>query len=494
MDYDIIVQLYRDNPTFAALRKEWLPLAVSFLHYAFKRKHEVTLPQDMFLEMLDAYLDHINDTLAEDRQYQQAASHYLDRWSREDDLVRVRSRESGYVVQLSPHAERLIGWFEEMQHRGMIGTETRLRSIMTMLDEVVTRSTEDVQARLNQLYERRDQIEAEISRIETTQQVDGLSEVQIRERLSHINSAASQLLRDFSAVEERFREMARVIQQAQLNPGLRRGDILSTTLDADEKLEASDEGQSFRAFYEVLTHPAQRETFDTLLTALFNMPRLAEFVGDNATLQRLTSHLLEAGERVNQSNQRLAEHLRRVVDTRNIIESRRVQELALEIKHLMGRVDDPGALLAVRGRFFEIEGDPMVELPLERPLFEPPERIEAGERPRAAALHVDAEALIALYDTFFIDETALRENIDRLLLSRPQVTLAEVATSYPIQQGMAEVVAYLMIAADTPQHRIDRAIIDQITITAPDCDQPRAVNVPRIIFAREPQPEADLAR
>ena len=494
MDYNTIAILYRDNPTFAALRKEWLPLAVSFLHYAFKRRHEVTLPQDVFREMLDTYLEHINATLTDDRQYKQTASYYLDRWSREDDLIRVRSRESGYVVQLSPHAERLIGWFEEMQNRGMIGTESRLRSIMTMLDEVVTRSTEDVQARLNQLYERRDQIGAEISRIEATQQVDGLSDVQIRERLSHINSSASQLLRDFSAVEERFREMARAIQQAQLNPALRRGDILGTALDADEKLEASDEGQSFRAFYEVLTHPTQRETFDTLLGALFVMPRLAEFVADNATLQRLTSHLLEAGERVNQSNQRLAEHLRRVVDTRNITESRRVQQLALEIKHLMGKLDDSGALLAVRGRFFEIEGDPVVDLPLERPLFEPPERVEASERPRAAPLYADAEALVALYDTFFIDETALRDNIDRLLLSRPQVTLVEVVTSYPIQQGMAEVVAYLMIAAHAPQHRIERAIVDQIIITAPDSDQTRTVNVPRIIFTREIQPEADLAR
>jgi len=91
-------------------------------------------------------------------------------------------------------------------------------------------------------------------------------------------------------------------------------------------------------------------------------------------------------------------------------------------------------------------------------------------------------------------ETALRDNIDRLLLSRPQVTLVEVVTSYPIQQGMAEVVAYLMIAAHAPQHRIERAIVDQIIITAPDSDQTRTVNVPRIIFARETQPEADLAR
>ncbi|TVR24202.1 MAG: DUF3375 domain-containing protein [Anaerolineaceae bacterium] len=492
MDYDTIAALYKNAPTFAALRKDWLPLAVSYLHYAFKRKHEVTLPQDVFREGLDAYLEHVNATLPDDRQHTQSASYYIDRWSRDDDLIRVRSRDDGYVVQLSPHAERLIGWFEEMQKRGIIGTESRLRTIMSMLDDVITHSTEDVAARLAQLIERRDQIDAEIERIEQTGEVDGLSDVQIRERLQHINSTASQLLRDFSAVEERFREMAREIQQAQLNPELRRGDILGTALDADERLEASDEGQSFRAFYEVLTHPHQRETFDNLLSALFAMPRLLNFVEHNATLQRLTSHLLEAGERVNQSNQRLAEHLRRVVDTRNVAESRRVQQLALEIKHIAGRIEAPDMLTATRRTFLTVEGDPIVDLPLERPLFEPPERVEAGERPRPASTHIDADALIALYDTFFIDQSALRENIARLLMSRSQVTLAEVVNSYPIRQGMAEVVAYVVIAAGTPQHRIERSLTDTIPIAAPDEAETRTVNVPRLIFSRQSQPEADL--
>ena len=332
MDFSTVTRLYKTDPAFLALNKAWLPLAVSFLHYAFKQKHEVLLPQDLFRERLDAYIDHINNILSAEDQFRHDAGHYIDIWSRDADLIRIRSRDDGYVVQLSPHAERLIGWFEEMQNRGMIGTESRLRNILSLLDEVVTRSTEDIEKRLQQLYERRDEINAEIAHIEETQQVDGLSDVQIRERLDHISGMASQLLRDFSMVEERFRDMARTIQQAQLNPEAKRGDILGTALDADEQLEESDEGQSFRAFYELLTHPEQRESFDDLIGAVYDMPRLNTFVAENAVLQRLTSHLLDAGERVNQSNQRLAEHLRRVVDTRNVIESRRVQTLAQEIK------------------------------------------------------------------------------------------------------------------------------------------------------------------
>ncbi len=491
MDYNAVQVLHKNDPAILAMRHKWLPLAVSFLHHTFKRQHHVLIEQDIFREQLDRFIEHVNATLPEDDQYIQSPDFYIDSWSGEDDLIRIRRQEAGYAVQLSPHAERLLGWFDEMLSQRIIGTESRLRNILSLLDEVVTRSTEDVQARLDQLYDRREQIDAEIERIEATQTVDGLSDVQIRERIEHISGLAGQLLRDFSLVEERFREMALAIQQAQLDPDARRGDILGTALDADEQLEASDEGQSFRAFYELLTHPEQRETFDDLVSALFHMPRLATYANDNALLGRLTSYLLEAGERVNQSNQQLAQHLRRVVDTRNIAESRRVQTLAGEIKHLSSQLGEAIVPMMRRSRtpFYVLEGEPEVDLPLERPLFEPPEQFTATERPRPASTLLDDDALSALFETFYIDETRLHENIERALMSRAEVPLAELVNRYPITKGMSEVIAYLQIAAREPGHTIDRLTEDAILIETPNQAQ-RTVTLPRIIFKRA-TPEAD---
>ena len=484
MDFNTISVLHKTDPALVALRKDWIPLAISFLHIAFKRRHEVLLPQDIFREQLDVYIDSINVMQSSDNQYKHDADYYMDRWSREDDLIRIRARDDGYIIQLSPHAERLIGWFEEMQSRSMVGTESRLLNILSMLDEVVSQSTEDVETRLLQLYERREQIDAEIAHIEETQHVDSLSDVQIRERLDHISNMAGQLLRDFSLVEERFREMARTIQQAQLNPDLRRGEILGTALDADEQLETSDEGQSFRAFYELLTHPDQRDKFDSLVSKVFEMPRLAASVGESVVLQRLTSHLLDAGERVNQSNQRLAEHLRRVVDTRNVTESRRVQVLSREIKHLVSQFgDDVMPFMVSRRVFYSIEGEPDIELPFERPLFAPPEQIIASERPITASTLIDDDALMALYDTFFIDETLLHDNIKRALMSRSEITLPELLKQYPIKQGISELVAYLLIAAQESHHTVERNLSEEVTIKMLEGEESRVI-VPHIVFRR----------
>jgi hypothetical protein len=143
--------------------------------------------------------------------------------------------------------------------------------------------------------------------------------------------------------------------------------------------------------------------------------------------------------------------------------------------------------------FITLEGEPDVDLPLERPLFDPPEQIAAVDRPSAASMLIDEDALVALYETFFIDEAILQDNIKRLLMSRSELTLAELVASYPITQGMAELMAYVLIAAQEPQHNIDRRLQDRITIQMLNGDE-REVIVPRVIFRRVVnQPEANHA-
>src|SRR5690606_33956141 len=142
MDYNTIAVMNNDDPAIRAFGKKWLPLAVSFFHYAFKRTHEVQIPQDLFIEKLDEYIEYINSMLVDEDKHRSDARYYVYRWSTEDELIRIRMSNDQYVVQLSPYAERLIGWFEDMQQRGMIGTESRLLNIVSQLEDVVTRSTE----------------------------------------------------------------------------------------------------------------------------------------------------------------------------------------------------------------------------------------------------------------------------------------------------------------------------------------------------------------
>jgi hypothetical protein len=478
MDYDVIKALHKSNPTLRALNKKSLPLAVGFLHYAFKTKHVVMLSQDVFREQLDVYIEY-----AADPEITHKPDYYINEWSSENSLIRIRSTDNGYMVQLSPHGERLIGWFEELQSRGMIGTESRLNTIITVLKEVENLSNENVEDRLAYLREQRAQIEAQIEHIEETQQVKGLSDARIRERLDYVGNTTRQLMRDFSLVEDRFRDIATTIQQAQFDEHMRRGDILETALDAHEQLEASDEGQSFDAFYDLLANTEQRNMLDALIRTVLDTPRLRNLMAENAIFSHLTSHLLAAGDRVNQTNQRLAEHLRRAIDTRNIIESRRVQTLAKDIKRLVKSSDLDMEYVTKASPFYSVTGNPIIGMPLSRPLYEPPEEDLSITKPRLASPMDNAQAFDELFTVFRVERDRLQSHITSLLMSQCEVTLLEVINQYPITKGITELIAYMQIAEREPQHSIEPTIRDIIALTQADGED-AYIESPRVIFRR----------
>jgi len=199
----------------------------------------------------------------------------------------------------------------------------------------VQRSTEDPALRLEQLEQRRDQLQQQIEAIRELGKVDDLyTSTQLRERFLEASALARQLLRDFRLVEDRFRDIARSIQEAQLQPGARKGSLVEFVLDADAELKSSDQGRSFYTFWEFLMAPTRQDELYTLLHEVNLLPDIQTVIREGAVLRHLPSYLVAAGEKVVQSNYRLAEQLRRMLDEQSIAERRRVRELALEIKQI----------------------------------------------------------------------------------------------------------------------------------------------------------------
>jgi hypothetical protein len=124
---------------------------------------------------------------------------------------------------------------------------------------------------------------------------------------------------------------------------------------------------------------------------------------------------------------------------------------------------------------------PEFTLPMCRALYRPPRNpvlqsgaVETGE----AVLD-----LSALFAHSAVDEQALRGHIDHLLRGRQQVTLAEVAAAFPPEHGLAEIVAYLRIAAGDDTATVDETITELVDLPAHGDKLPKRVRLPRVIFA-----------
>ena len=66
-----------------------------------------------------------------------------------------------------------------------------------------------------------------------------------------------------------------------------------------------------------------------------------------------------------------------------------------------------------------------------------------------------ALAADALFDQIYVDKTRLMAQIRRALQTRHQISLADLVKSFPLEQGLAELVAYLSLATED-----DAAVID----------------------------------
>ena len=486
MDYDQLTYDLQNAAGIRLLKADHAALIISFLHRQFKREQRIAVPLPELAERLADTLEVLNEQAP--NSFPRPAHSYLTEWADERHrFIRITTPASSALplVELTADTERAIGWLEELHGQAFVSTESRFLYIVQLLREIVQKSTEDPTARLAQLQQQRDAIQQQIDQIRATGIVDDLYTItQLKERFFEACNGARQLLRDFRLVEERFRGMARALQEAQLQANTQKGALVAYVLDADAELKSSDQGRSFYTFWDFLMAPSQQDELYGLLEAVQQHPDLQLVMHEGKVLRHLPMHLLAAGEKVVQSNAGLAQQLRRMLDEQNIAERRRVRALVTEIKQLAFRSaasSPPG-----EAAFIELEGPPQVHLVMEHALWEPGESFSASAQPTAnTGEELDLSDLVPLHTQFYIDKALLARRIESLLEIRSQITLAEVLDCYPPEKGLAEVLAYCTLAADDPEHLIDEQHTETIELAATAPDQSsRTVTIPRVLYQR----------
>jgi hypothetical protein len=486
MDYDQLAYDLQHAPGVMLLNADHAALIISFLHRQFKREQRIAIPLAELAERLANTLEVLNEQAP--GSFPRPAQSYLTEWADEQhNYIRITTPVSSDtpLVELTAETERAIGWIEELHGQPFVGTESRFLHIVQLLREIMQKSTVDPVERLAQLEQQRDAIQQQIDQIRQSGVVDDLySTTQLKERFFEACNGARQLLRDFRLVEDRFRDIARSLQEAQLEANVRKGALIAFVLDADAELKSSDQGHSFYTFWDFLMAPSQQDELYELLNAVQRQPDLQPVIHEGRILSRLPSHLLAAGEQVVQSNAGLAQQLRRMLDEQSIAERRRVRAIVSEIKQMAFRAT--GSMLE-EGTFIELEGPPETHLVMEHGLWEPGETFSVADLPvNATDEELAFDDLLSLHTQFHIDKALLYRNIEELLDVRAQVTLADVLAHYPPEKGLAEVLAYCTLAANDPDYTIDEQQTETIDlpVATPSGREMRTLTIPRVLYQR----------
>ncbi|MHB8878165.1 MAG: DUF3375 domain-containing protein [Myxococcaceae bacterium] len=473
------LQKLRDrHPAWRLLTAAHAPLIISFLHQAFLAANTRTASQQSLASLLDDHL-HAARLQGKPDELPRSAEAYLDDWA-SDGAGWLRKfyppGEDQAHFDLTPAAERAIAWVARLLERRFVGTESRLKTVFQLLADMIEGSEADPKARLAELEKRRAQIDAEMERIRAGH-LEVLDPTALKDRFQQMAGTARELLSDFRELEQSFRELDREVRHRIATWTGSRGELLDDVLGQRDLIAASDQGTSFRAFWDFLMSPDRQEDFTAKLQKVFGFEAVRQLAPD-PRLRRVHYDWLEAGEVTQRTVARLSEQLRRFLDDKVWLENRRIMEIIRTIEHhAMELRETPptGSLVALDAPV------PDLDLPLERPLFAPPFQAKLESQPLLEGDdHVPADAL---FEQISVDRARLRSNIRQSLLARDQVSLAEVLAQHPLRHGLAELVGYVAVASEEQSSVIGDETTQSVQWTDPR-GRARSATVPLIVFTR----------
>lgn len=458
MDYDTLARRIQE-PAWQLLRGDHAPLVVSFLYRTFVEPNVRVMDAAVLTEKLEDELFVLRERLGEGNPFDKPAEYYLDYWaSPAKGWLRKFYKEGTDEIQfdLTPSTEKSIAWVSSLSERGFVGTESRLLTLFQLLKQMSEGTEEDPAKRLAELHKRRDEIEAEIKRV-----IEGdiplLDDVAIRDRFQQFMQVGRDLLADFREVEHKFRLLDRETREHIALWDGTKGELLEEIIGGRDDIANTEQGRSFRAFYDFLMSNSRQAELAEMLGRVLALPAVADLKDTRS--QRIHYDWLDAANHTQRMVAQLSQQLRRFLDDKAWLENRRIMELlrGIEAKAVALR----GNLPADLGLSIDLP-TAAIDLPMERPLHRTTIKPTIAHVEPTVGTADDVD-MGALYSQTMVDRAKLATHIRQSLLMKAQITLRELVEERPLQHGLAELLAYLQLGFDSFEVIVDENSKDRIT-------------------------------
>ncbi|MCC7082994.1 MAG: DUF3375 domain-containing protein [Burkholderiales bacterium] len=482
LDYATLDALRIHHPAWRLLRSDHAPLIASFLQRVFVLPNVRVMAAADLAEALEDELYTLRQQLGE-AAFPKSASEYLNDWAAaERGWLRKFYRQGTDEPQfdLTPATEKAIAWLEQLAERSFVGTESRLLTLFELLRQMSEGSEADPDKRIAELERRRAEIDAEIVRVQDGD-VPLLDDTALKDRFQQFQQIARELLTDFREVEHNFRQLDRKVRERIALWEGSKGELLDEIMGERDAIADSDQGRSFRAFWDFLMSTRRQEELTQLLDRILALAPIADMKPDART-RRVHYDWLEAGEHTQRTVAQLSQQLRRFLDDQAWLENRRIMDIlhGIETKALALRAaPPPGEVMTIA------EPHAAVELSLERPLYSP------ARKPRLADIELaqgedDIDPAV-LYAQVVVDKVRLARHIRVHLQTRNQITLRELVEQQPLEHGLAELVAYMQLGTESFKAVVDESTEEHIAwdaITDDGLTLHKQARLPRVIFVR----------
>ncbi len=449
MQYDYLKMLRNTHAAWRLLAADQAPFAAAFFYREFLVEKRRAIEEEHLLADLEDFLYEIKRG-GNEESLLRSPREYLETWADSQHmwLRRFYGKQDEVKYDLTAAAQKAVEWLLSLRKQPFVGTESRLRTVFDLLHQIARETDLNVENRLDYLYEERDKIQAEIDAIRVSGKViPALDEVQIKERFLQAASTAQGLLADFREVEENFRELEQHLLENIVTWKQGKGELLEKVFADRDVIRKSEQGRSFSAFWRYLMLSQQQEDFNDTLQKVLQVPTLKSAATEQEILH-IDRDWVRAASEVQMTIAELSKQIRRYVDENYLQEERHIYTLLHGIEDKAIRVKS----FVPRGDFMEMAvAAPAISLPMDRPMFVPPKRTKLVSP--VLEQGTSSGSVEALFQQVYVDKAKLKQNVQAMLQQQPEITLLEVIQQYPLEQGLTELLAYLVLASKEARNR-----------------------------------------
>lgn len=475
MSYDSLIQLRGYHPAWRLMAADNAPFIISFLYKEFIFENNREVPEHVITGHLKSHMEKIPHI----RENNKTAVDYLNQWA--DDnygwlrrFYPLRSDEIHY--DLTSAGQNAIEWIVGLKQETFIGTESRLILVFELLHQITQKSETDANIRIQDLERQKAELEDEIIRARRGD-IKVLEPTQIKERFLQAMSISREILADFRAVEQNFRDLNRNMREKIAKWDKSKGELIGSYFSDQSEIYRSEQGKSFQAFFEFLMSQSAQEDLENTINYLAQLETVKEMV-NRSGLDDISSDWLAGSRHVWTTVEAMSEQLRRYVDENYIEEERVINQTVKNIEanaiSLNGNVP--------KGTFMTMdEISANIRLPFDRNLFTPPKKVKLDDDEIHYGEQSDSDE--ALYTHVSIDREKLLRQIKTSLLNEEEVTLAQIVEKHPLKHGLTELIAYLSLKENEINYIIDENITEMIIWINEDNDVVKAES-PKITYRR----------
>jgi len=483
-----ISYLFETSPAVQIIRMRNAQWVIPFLFKAFKTENILSLPEPALISLLAEELRNHSEGIEDleeariefGEDEESRARKYLLNWVQRRLMQDFPDGDAVTQYQLSAHTEKLFQWLVSLEKRQFVGTESRFRFLFQTLREMVEYTEDDSLKRLEELKNRKAEIDKEIKRIEMGFKPEIYTNAQLRERLEWFTRLSHELLSDFREVEDNFKFIHRHIVEQHTRAEVNKGAIVGYAFEAYDALRKSDQGKSFYAFWDFLVSRAGQEEWRLLTDQLMLLLQERSIESDGDFVQNIKSLLLQQGRNVYESNDKMAEKLSRIITEKEIARHRRLRQQIGSIKELVFQfMDEEAPPCGLR-----LDSPAPIRMNMER-------KLNLTERQGTAIVKQPANAKEKIEDferfgrmlsTSHIDKKVLWQRVEKVLEKKTTATLSEIIEIVGLTGGVGEVVSYFSFLREKAS-RVQS--MQEITELIPlDPERTQFIEVPYLLFSR----------